>query len=65
MPSAVGQKGAVKRSAAFLGEAVHGATQMESQGGVTKSMTSMSGAGLGLAGRLLGAGAQKKGRHGF
>jgi hypothetical protein len=65
MSDTVGQKGSIKRASEFLGEPVDGATQIESQGGVVKSMTGVSVAGVGLgpagflAGFLLGLGAQK------
>ena len=55
MESPVGQKGAVKRAVAFLGEPVDGATQVESAGGVTSTIVTGAalGGGAGLA-RLLG-----------
>ncbi len=53
MTGSVGPKGSVKRASEFLGEPVDGATQIESQGGVLKSMTDPRGLLFGLAGRLL------------
>lgn len=59
MSESVGQKGSVKRASELLGVPVAGATQIENAGGVTRSMFDLRKAGLGLAGRVVGLGAQK------
>lgn len=55
----VGPKGSVKRASGFLQVPVHGATQIESAGGVTKSMLDFRKAGLGPVAMLVGLGSQK------
>lgn len=50
MSDAIGQRGSIKRAGEYLGEAVDGAIQIETRGGLLK--TTARAGGLGLVGKL-------------